>query len=113
LGRADRRVLSFGGAGTLALTVPSKLQAYLAAARPIVGCIQGEAARIITEAHAGLVCPPGDGAALAEAMLTLHRMPLPAREAMGAAGRQYFDREFARDMLMQRINRWLMEHHRP
>src|SRR5690606_38425548 len=32
-----------------ALTVPAKVQSYLAAARPIVGALDGEAARIIAE----------------------------------------------------------------
>jgi glycosyltransferase involved in cell wall biosynthesis len=77
-----------------ALTVPSKLQAYLAAGRPIVAALDGEAARIIAEAEAGLCVPAGKAAELAEAIRRLHRMSQEQREAFGLRGRAYFERNF-------------------
>jgi glycosyltransferase involved in cell wall biosynthesis len=106
---ADVLFLSLRSARVFELTVPSKLQAYLAAARPIIGCLQGEPARIIVDAGAGLVCPPGDDAALVEAVLTLLNMPPEERDPMGVAGRRYFEHEFARDIVSRRLNDWLME----
>ena len=77
-----------------ALTVPSKIQAYLAAGRPIVAALDGEAARIIAEAGAGFCVPAGSAADLAETIRTLQRMPLEQREALGARGRDYFEGNF-------------------
>jgi glycosyltransferase involved in cell wall biosynthesis len=91
------------------LTVPSRIQAYLASGRPILAAIDGEGARIIEEAQAGLTCPPGDPARLADAVLRLYEAAPADREAMGLAGRRYFEREFDRDMLVARLDRWLRE----
>ena len=37
------------------MTVPAKLQTYLACGMPVLGCVQGEAKKIILEAKAGIV----------------------------------------------------------
>lgn len=84
-------------------TIPSKVQAYLAAGRPILACLNGEGANLITEAGAGLAVPAEDGRALAEAVLQMYRMPLTEREAMGARGRLYYTQHFAHDMLVNRL----------
>ena len=76
------------------LTVPSKVQAYLAAGRPIVAALDGEPARIIAEAGAGLCVPAGQAADLADAIRRLSRMPVGERNAMGARGRTYFEWNF-------------------
>ena len=40
-----------------ALTVPNKVQAYMAAGRPIIACLNGESAGLVVEAGAGLATP--------------------------------------------------------
>jgi glycosyltransferase involved in cell wall biosynthesis len=85
------------------LTIPSKVQSYLACGRPVVAALDGEGARVLTEARAGIACPAEDAAALAAAVLELYRMPQAEREAMGARGRAYFESEFDRDMLLRRL----------
>ncbi|WP_163341554.1 glycosyltransferase family 4 protein, partial [Escherichia coli] len=67
------------------LTLPSKLQTYLAAGRPILAALDGEAARIVMEANAGICCPAGDAAALAAAAIRLHGMTASERDTMGGA----------------------------
>lgn len=84
-------------------TIPSKVQAYLAAGRPILACLNGEGARLVSEAGAGLAVPAEDGQALAEAILKLHCMPQQEREAMGARGRLYYAQHFAHDMLVNQL----------
>lgn len=37
------------------MTVPAKLQTYMACGIPIIGCVSGEGKRIIEESHAGIV----------------------------------------------------------
>ena len=56
------------------LTIPSKVQSYLACAKPIIAAIDGEGARIIKEAGAGIACPAENPYALASAVLKIHRM---------------------------------------
>lgn len=71
-------------------TIPSKIQSYMAAGRPIIAALNGEGARVVGEAGAGLTCPAEDPAALADRVKELYRMPEEARLRMGAAGRMYF-----------------------
>lgn len=84
-------------------TIPSKVQAYLAAGRPILACLNGEGANLVTAAGAGLTVPAEDGRALADAILQLYRMPPQEREAMGARGRLYYAEHFAHDMLVDQL----------
>ncbi len=84
-------------------TIPSKVQAYLAAGRPILACLNGEGANLVAAARAGLTAPAGDGGALAEAVLRMYRMTLAEREAMGARGRLYYAQHFSHDMLVDQL----------
>lgn len=84
-------------------TVPSKVQAYLAAGRPIVASLDGEGARVVTEAGAGLTCPAEDSVALSEAVLELQRMPADQLERFGAAGQEYYRQHFDPTRLTQRL----------
>lgn len=85
------------------LTVPSKVQAYLAAGRPILAALDGEGAHIVREAGAGLCSPAGDGKALAENVLQLMAMSPLTRKQMGENGRTYFDKHFAPDLLADQL----------
>ncbi|MGQ0443205.1 MAG: glycosyltransferase family 4 protein [Methylophilaceae bacterium] len=82
------------------LTVPSKLQACLAAGRPIVACLNGEGAKLVTAAGAGLAVPAEDGRALADAILQLYYMPPAGRESMGEQGRLYYQQHFSHNVLI-------------
>jgi glycosyltransferase involved in cell wall biosynthesis len=87
----------------LNLTVPSKLQAYLAVGRPIIACLNGEAATIVKEAKAGLHVPAEDSDALANAIIELYEMPVKSLERMGINGRLYFKKHFDSQMLTDQL----------
>ena len=84
-------------------TVPSKVQAYLAAGKPIIASMDGEGARIITEAGAGIVCPAEDAKALADAVLRLRDAPPEAREQMSQRGLRYYEKNFEPKLLATRL----------
>jgi len=86
-----------------AYTIPSKIQSYLAAGRPILAALDGEGARVIEEARAGLTCPAEDAAGLARCIERLYHMPLAEREKLGQAGRAYFLEHFEMDRQSQRL----------
>jgi lipopolysaccharide/colanic/teichoic acid biosynthesis glycosyltransferase len=74
------------------ITIPSKIQFYMAMGRPILIGVRGEAADMVKAANAGLVTPPGDVEAVAQAMISLARLAPSEREAMGQrARRAYLD----------------------
>lgn len=76
------------------LTVPSKVQAYLAAGKPIIAALNGEGAKIIEESGAGLACAAEDAEALTNAIITLYEMNEASRGQMGNNGYAYFIEHF-------------------
>lgn len=85
------------------LTIPSKVQAYLAAGRPILASLDGEGSRIIRETGAGLCSEAGNAKALAENVRRLWQMTPQERQELGQNGRRYFDRHFAPDVLTDEL----------
>jgi glycosyltransferase involved in cell wall biosynthesis len=106
---ADAMLVTLKRDPIFALTIPAKVQSYLACGRPIIGSVDGEAARVIEESGAGIAVASGDPRALADAVIRLHRTPTDEREAMGRRGRLYFERHFERDLLLRRLETWMRE----
>lgn len=106
---ADVLLVSLRRDPIFALTIPGKIQSYLASGKPILAMLEGEGARIIEEAGAGLSCPAEDADALAQAVLAIYQMHPAERAAMGARGRSYHDRHFDRHMLFSRLEAWMYE----
>lgn len=75
-------------------TIPSKVQSYLAASKPIIAALDGEGAKIINEAGAGLTSPAEDVEMLAKNIKHLYHLPQAEREEMGRSGRAYFLEHF-------------------
>jgi colanic acid biosynthesis glycosyl transferase WcaI len=72
------------------ITVPSKTQAYLYMGKPIIMAMRGDAADLIKQSRAGIVCEPGNPKAIAKAVETLSSMTDSQRSAMGTAGFTYY-----------------------
>ncbi len=87
-----------------AKTVPNKVQAYLAAGRPIIAALNGEGARVVQAAQAGLAVRAEDAAGLAAACRALYEMSAEERAAMGESGRAYFDAHFDPDRLIDDLS---------
>lgn len=101
--RASVLLMSLNRNPIFSQTVPGKMQAYLAAGKPIIASIDGEAARVLAEAGAGLACPAEDSAALADAIRQLRQMPSERLEQMGQSARNYYQANFEPRMLAKRL----------
>jgi len=104
---ADALLVSLKPEPIFSLTIPGKVQSYLAAGIPIVAMLNGEGARVIEQASAGLVCAAGDSAGLAGAVSRLAAMPAAERAQMGANGLRLSAEEFDRTTLIGRLEGWL------
>jgi len=107
--KADTLLVSLRQDPAFALTVPGKIQSYLACGKPVIASLNGEGAKLIEEAGAGISCPAGDAEALARAVLTLRNMPAGNLEKMGGKGFKFCQANFNRAKLMDSLERWLME----
>ena len=98
--KASALLVTLTNQDIFAVTVPNKIQAYMAVGRPILACLNGEGARLVIEAGAGLAVPAEDAKALADAVLQLYRMPVIEREKLGNNGRIYYKEHFDHDKLI-------------
>jgi len=87
--------------------IPSKIFEYLAAGKPVIGALRGEAASILSEAGQ-LVVPPDNPVSLAQAIVELAGDP-SARARMANDGRQYVTEHFDRRVLADRYRAILAE----
>lgn len=101
--QADALLVSLRANPAFAMTIPAKVQGYLAAGRPILGMLDGEGAQVIVSARAGLAVNAGDHDGLARSVRTLLSAPEATRREMGENGRQYAAQEFDRLRLFQRL----------
>src|SRR5262249_517970 len=87
------------------IVLPSKLCNLLAAERPVVAAAynSSELARTLHEARCGVVVPPGDAAALAEALRRLKASPLE-RARYAANGRRYMHERLSRAAVLPRVS---------
>lgn len=100
---ADALLVSLKNEAIFAMTIPGKLQSYLAAGIPVLAMLNGEGGDIVREGGAGLSCAAGDGAGLAEQVSRMAGMSADERAAMGRRGRELTVTEFNRDVLVARF----------
>ena len=106
---ADIMLVTLRNETIFSLTIPSRIQSYLACGKPIVAALNGEGGRVVVESGAGFASPPEDADALAESVLAMYRMPQKEREAMGMRGKEYCEENFEREMLIDRLEGWMRE----
>ncbi len=106
---ADAMLISLKNRDIFSLTIPYKLQCYMACGRPIIASLAGEAARTIKIAKAGLVASPGAPEELARSIVEMMDMETKKREQMGRNGRQYFLNNFAPKVIYDRLENWLID----
>lgn len=103
LAQASALLVSLARSPIMSQTVPSKVQAYLAAGKPIIASLDGEGARVVGESGAGVSCPAEDAVALAQAVLRLRDMPSDELQRMGEAGLIYYKQHFDPAVLAARL----------
>lgn len=77
------------------ITIPSKIQSYLAVGKPILVGVEGDAADLIREAGAGIAYDSDSAASLADAIERLAAMPVSWLQDMGDRGRSFYENEFS------------------
>jgi len=100
---ADAMLVSLKKAPVFSLTVPGKIQSYLAAGIPILGMLDGEGARIINESKSGIACGSGEFQELSDNILKILSQSSIERKSYGENGRRYSREEFDRNKLISTL----------
>ncbi len=91
------------------LTIPGKIQSYLASGRPIISMINGEALRVIEESNAGIAIESGDVEGLINAVIKMYEMSEYDRDDMGLNGEKYYKETFDRSVIISKIEKIMIE----
>ena len=105
LSACDVAFLSFAEDDLWTKTIPAKLQSYMACGMPIIASAEGETARIINESGCGLCSELGNAEKLSHAIMIMESSDLAD---MGKKSREYFEKHFEKNMLMNQMEHFLM-----
>lgn len=106
---ADALLVSLKDEPIFSMTIPGKLQSYLAAGTPLLAMLNGEGADVVKRAHAGVTCDAGDHEGLANAVLAMAAMTPAERAMMGKNGLEASAAQFDRAVLISQLEKWLVE----
>lgn len=93
--------LSFQNSPIWSMTIPAKLQSYMACGMPIIAAVQGESRRIINEAKCGVCSSIGDSRELSQNIKLMMKADLAE---MSKLSRQYFEEHFDKRVLMDQMD---------
>ena len=105
---ADVFLVSLMKDPVLSMCLPGKVQSYLAAGKPVVGAIDGEAARVIREAECGMCAPAEDPETLAELIRRMAAQP-ELRKQYGENARRYYRAHFQKEKFISDLAGVLQE----
>lgn len=91
------------------ITIPHKILTYMASAKPILAAVAGDAADVVTEAGAGIACPPGDPEALACAVRRLYHSDRTELQRMGKKGREAAEKVYSREYVVRYVEEVLQD----
>lgn len=105
---ADCAYLSFQDNKIFNMTIPAKLQTYLACGTPILAAAGGESAQLVGEHGLGIVSRP-EKEALIAAVKKMRSLSAEERSAMSGAAREYYEKHFTMDRLVTELEEMLQE----
>ena len=103
--QADMLFLSLKSNEIFNLTVPAKLQAYMASAKPILAMIDGETANVVNDAKAGFATGADDIDGMCKLIREQVLPNLDTLPELGKNGQEYYMQYYHHDICMQHLDR--------
>lgn len=100
----DVAFISFADNPLFEMTIPAKLQSYMACGMPILAVAGGETKRIVEDAKCGVVCKPGNIKNVVDSIKKMCRNTL---SGMNENAAKYCQKNFDKELLLETINRYL------
>ena len=106
LALCDAAFISFANNPLFEMTIPAKLQSYMACEMPILAAANGETRRIINEAQCGICSEIGDAKRLAEAIKLLGNLDRNELEKMKENAGRYCRLNFEKEALLNKLEQF-------
>lgn len=100
--KVDAFLITLKGDNAVGMTIPAKLQEYMAWGKPVFAAIEGAAAEVIQNAQCGLVANASDDQGLAANMRAYILNP-SHYEVFGRNARQYYEKNFTKDVFISKL----------
>ncbi|MDB2366502.1 glycosyltransferase family 4 protein [Flavobacteriaceae bacterium] len=100
---ADALLVSLKNTKIFSMTIPGKLQSYLACGKPIIASLNGIGAKIINESNSGYTSNAEDYESLANAIIDFSKLNSTKKNELGKNARDYYEKEFERSSLLTRL----------
>ena len=106
LSACDAGFISFNKTPLWEMTIPAKLQSYMACGKAIIASASGETRRVIEEAKCGICCEIGNAEALA---VGIRKLVNADGQKLGKNARSYFEIHFSKKKLMDEMDKYIKE----
>lgn len=108
--KADVMLVALNDVDIFNLTLPAKVQAYMAAGKPILASICGEGADIIKDANCGWSVPSNDYKELAATVIEIAKLDKMELDALGKNARNYYEQNFTLEKCMSILDVTFKKH---
>ncbi len=103
---ADAMLVTLTADPLISLTLPAKVQSYMAAGKPILAASDGEVPQVISAADCGFCAGSEDSEGLAKAVVSF--LETEDRSALGKNARRYYETHFTRDKCIGNLEKELL-----
>lgn len=100
--KADAMLVTLAADPVLSLTLPGKVQSYMAVGKPIIGAIDGETATVIKRSECGYCGRAEDVDELVENIRKFISISTD-RKTMGMNAREYYEKNFKKSFFMDKL----------
>lgn len=97
---ADAMLVTLEDKSYANMTIPGKVQSYMAVGKPIIGAINGSCANLIKNNDVGFACPSGDSEALANLIKGLDIKEL---QMIGEHSKEVYLKKYSKSIFMKRL----------
>lgn len=102
---ADAMLVTLTSDPFIGMTLPNKVQSYMAAGKPVLAAANGEIPKVLSDARCGFCAKAEDSAAFAAAVRRF--LEHPDRTALGKNARDYYNAHFTREQFMRHMEQEL------
>lgn len=102
---ADAMLVTLTADPFIGMTLPAKVQSYMAAGKPIIAAANGEIPQVLKAADCGFCAPAEDASALEQAIRQF--LTAPNQAGLGRNARSYYEAHFTRNQFLDTLEKEL------
>ena len=100
---ADFMLVTLKDEKIFSMTIPGKVQSYMAFGKPIVGMLNGIGAKVIQDANCGYISSAGDYVSLANNVINSYLANDDILNQKGQNGKQYYNQYFSKEVIIDNL----------